>query len=60
MERSGSTVSALQVVSEGNASLSLTGLKVADEGTYICTVTIGQFHAQQVVQLQIIRTYKML
>lgn len=55
MERSGSTVSALQVVSEGNASLSLTGLKVADEGTYICTVTIGQFHAQQVVQLQIIQ-----
>lgn len=54
-ERSGSSVSAEGVVSEGNASLSLSGLKVADEGTYICTVTIGQFHAQQVLQLSVIK-----
>lgn len=54
-ERSGSSVSAGAVVSEGNASLSLSALKVADEGTYICTVTIGQFHAQQVIQLNVIQ-----
>lgn len=54
-QRSGSSVSAEGVVSAGNASLSLSGLKVADEGTYICTVTIGQFHAQQVLQLSVIK-----
>uniref|UniRef100_A0A8C6WHM0 TAP binding protein like n=1 Tax=Neogobius melanostomus TaxID=47308 RepID=A0A8C6WHM0_9GOBI len=54
-ERSDSSVSAEGVVSEGNASLSMSRLKVADEGTYICTVTIGQFHAQQVIQLNVIQ-----
>lgn len=46
-----------QVVSEGNVSLSLSTLKVADEGTYICTVSIGHFHAQQVIQLHVIRKF---
>lgn len=54
-ERSGSWVSAEGVVSDGDASLTLSGLRVADEGTYICTVSIGHFHAQQVIQLSVIK-----
>lgn len=54
-ERKGASVSPEAVVSEGNASLSLSALKVTDEGTYICMVTIGKFHAQQVVQLNVIQ-----
>uniref|UniRef100_A0A3Q4G305 Tapasin-related protein-like n=1 Tax=Neolamprologus brichardi TaxID=32507 RepID=A0A3Q4G305_NEOBR len=45
------------VVGEGNASLTLTTLKVGDEGTYICTVSLGPFHSQQVIQLRIIRKF---
>ena len=56
-ERSGSNVDAVQVVGEGNASVTLTKLKIMDEGTYICTVSIGLFHAQQVIQLHIIRKF---
>nr|XP_046255194.1 tapasin-related protein [Scatophagus argus] len=52
-ERRGSSVDAVQVVSNGDASVTLTKLKVADEGTYICTVNIGPFHTQQVIQLHI-------
>ncbi|XP_024123610.1 tapasin-related protein isoform X1 [Oryzias melastigma] len=55
VERKGSSMNAGQVVSEGNVSLSLSTLKVADEGTYICTVSIGHFHAQQVIQLHVIQ-----
>lgn len=51
----GSSMDAAQVVGEGNVSLSLTKLKVMDEGTYICTVSLGHFHAQQVIQLHITR-----
>ncbi|KAJ0066333.1 hypothetical protein NL108_011148, partial [Boleophthalmus pectinirostris] len=54
-ERRGAWVSPEQVVSEGIASLTLSELKVEDEGTYICTVSIGQFHAQQVMQLNVIK-----
>lgn len=56
-ERAGSSINAAQVVGEGNASLTLTTLKVGDEGTYICTVSLGPFHSQQVVQLRIIRKF---
>ncbi|XP_015226207.1 PREDICTED: tapasin-related protein [Cyprinodon variegatus] len=52
-ERKGSMVDTAQVLSEGNVSMSLTELKVVDEGTYICTVNLGPFHAQQVIQLRI-------
>lgn len=52
-ERSGSSMDVGQVVSEGNVSMTLTKLKVLDVGTYICTVSIGSFHAQQVIQLHI-------
>ncbi|XP_033837031.1 tapasin-related protein [Periophthalmus magnuspinnatus] len=54
-ERRGAWVSAEQVVSEGNASLTLSDLKVEDEGTYICAVSIGKFHAQQVMLLNVIK-----
>lgn len=47
---------AAQVV-EGNASMSLTKLKVKDEGTYICTVSVGVFRGQQVIQLHVIRKF---
>ncbi|XP_059195536.1 tapasin-related protein [Centropristis striata] len=53
-ERIGSSMNASQVV-EGDASVTLTKLKVADEGTYICTVSVGLFHAQQVIQLSVIK-----
>lgn len=56
-ERKGSNVDAAQLLSEGNVSLSLTDVKVVDEGTYICTVSLGHFHAQQVIQLRIIRKF---
>uniref|UniRef100_A0A667X0Y8 TAP binding protein like n=1 Tax=Myripristis murdjan TaxID=586833 RepID=A0A667X0Y8_9TELE len=54
-ERKGSSVDAGLLVGEGNASMTLTKLKVSDEGTYICTVGVGLFHAQQVIQLHIIQ-----
>lgn len=54
-ERKGSSVDAAQLLSEGNVSLSLSDVKVLDEGTYICTVSLGHFHAQQVIQLSIIQ-----
>ncbi|XP_024861544.1 tapasin-related protein isoform X2 [Kryptolebias marmoratus] len=54
-ERKGSSVDVAQVFGQGNVSLSLNKLKVMDEGTYICTVSIGHFHAQQVIQLHIIQ-----
>lgn len=56
-ERMGSSMDAAQLVREGNASVTLTKLKVLDEGAYICTVSIGIFHAQQVIQLHIIRKF---
>ncbi|XP_018538263.1 tapasin-related protein [Lates calcarifer] len=54
-ERRGSSMDAAQVVREGNASVTLNKLKVSDVGTYICTVSLGLFHAQQVIQLHIIQ-----
>lgn len=56
-ERVGSSMDASQIAGEGNVSVILTKLKVLDEGTYICTVSIGLFHAQQVIQLQVIRKF---
>ncbi|KAI3361145.1 hypothetical protein L3Q82_013344 [Scortum barcoo] len=54
-ERRGTSMDVTQVVAEGNASVTLTKLKVLDEGTYICTVSVGLFHAQQVIQLHVIQ-----
>ncbi|KAM3614528.1 uncharacterized protein V6R79_015796 [Siganus canaliculatus] len=54
-DRTGSQMDAARVVGDGDASLALSTLKVSDEGTYICTVSVGPFYAQQVVQLHIIQ-----
>ncbi|XP_062394123.1 tapasin-related protein [Sardina pilchardus] len=51
--RDGASVDPALAVEEGNVSMSLTKLKVVDEGTYICTVTSGTFQTQQIVQLHI-------
>ncbi|XP_062393610.1 tapasin-related protein-like [Sardina pilchardus] len=51
--RDGASIDPALAVEEGNVSISLTKLKVVDEGTYICTVTSGMFQTQQIVQLQI-------
>ncbi|KAI9515373.1 hypothetical protein NQZ68_026106 [Dissostichus eleginoides] len=52
-ERQGSSVNASLVVGQGDASLTLSRLKALDEGTYICTVSLGPFNAQQVIQLHV-------
>ncbi|KAM6994702.1 tapasin-related protein [Tautogolabrus adspersus] len=53
--RQGSSVDATLLVTEGNASVTLTKLKVVDGGTYICTVSVGLFHAQQIIHLHVIQ-----
>ncbi|XP_068179239.1 tapasin-related protein [Antennarius striatus] len=52
-ERGGSTVDATRVVKDGDASVTLSDVKVVDEGTYICTVTVGPLHGQQAIRLHI-------
>ncbi|KAJ8354960.1 hypothetical protein SKAU_G00225270 [Synaphobranchus kaupii] len=53
VDRNGSSVDLALVVKEGNVSLTLTKVKVPDEGTYICTVSAGLYQAQQVIQLHL-------
>lgn len=53
--RAGASVNATRVVAEGDASVTLSRLKVRDDGTYICTVSVGPFHAQQIVQLHVVQ-----
>lgn len=48
-------MNATLLVAQGDASMTLNGLKVGDDGTYICTVSIGSFQAQQIVQLHVVR-----
>uniref|UniRef100_A0A3Q3WSA4 Ig-like domain-containing protein n=1 Tax=Mola mola TaxID=94237 RepID=A0A3Q3WSA4_MOLML len=45
----------LTIVNDGDASVTLTKIKVQDEGTYICTVSLGPFQAQQIIQLQVLQ-----
>lgn len=54
-DRKDSSMDAAQLVGEGNASLTLNKVLVEDQGTYICTVSLGHFHAQQVIQLNVIQ-----
>uniref|UniRef100_A0A3Q4BLC9 Ig-like domain-containing protein n=1 Tax=Mola mola TaxID=94237 RepID=A0A3Q4BLC9_MOLML len=53
--RTGSSVDAAAIVNDGDASVTLTKIKVQDEGTYICTVSLGPFQAQQIIQLQVLQ-----
>lgn len=55
-ERRGSSLNVTQVVN-GDASVTLTKLKVKDEGSYICSVQLGPFKAQQIIQLHLLRKY---
>lgn len=52
-QRMGSSMDVAQLVAEGNASVTLSKLQVVDEGTYICTVSVGLFQAQQVIYLHV-------
>ncbi|XP_054638928.1 tapasin-related protein isoform X2 [Dunckerocampus dactyliophorus] len=54
-DREESSVDAIQVVGQGDASVTLNNLKVTDEGAYICSVSLGPFHGQQVVNLQVVQ-----
>lgn len=56
--RTGSSVDAAAIVNDGDASVTLTKIKVQDEGTYICTVSLGPFQAQQIIQLQVLRKFQ--
>ncbi|KAJ3597475.1 hypothetical protein NHX12_000998, partial [Muraenolepis orangiensis] len=51
--REGSRVDVALLVAGGNASMTLRELKVSDEGTYICTINIGIFQAQQTIKLHV-------
>ncbi|XP_035261871.1 tapasin-related protein isoform X2 [Anguilla anguilla] len=53
VDRNGSSVDPALAVQEGNVSLTLRKVTVPDEGTYICTVGIGLYQAQQVIQLHL-------
>lgn len=55
-ERRGSSVNVTQVA-KGDASLTLAQLKARDEGSYICSVSLGPFHAQQIIRLRLFRRY---
>uniref|UniRef100_H3CRH5 TAP binding protein like n=1 Tax=Tetraodon nigroviridis TaxID=99883 RepID=H3CRH5_TETNG len=59
-ERRGSSVNLTQVVAEGDASVFLSNLKVRDEGSYICSVRLGPFHAQQIIRLHLFQPPQVL
>ncbi|XP_061919794.1 tapasin-related protein isoform X4 [Entelurus aequoreus] len=52
-DRGESSMDAARVVGQGDTSLTLNNLKVTDVGAFICSVFLGPFHAQQVVNLEI-------
>lgn len=59
IKREGSSVDSALLVADGNASMTLRKLKVSDEGTYICTVSVGSFQAQQTIKLNIHREFSL-
>ncbi|XP_037768403.1 tapasin-related protein isoform X1 [Chelonia mydas] len=53
-EQSTAHVDVVQLLETGDASLSLHGVGVGDEGTYICLVSTPQHQAQNIIQLQLV------
>ncbi|XP_069437546.1 tapasin-related protein isoform X9 [Ovis canadensis] len=52
-KREGATLEPGQLLTAGDASLTLPSLTLQDEGAYICQITTSLFRAQQVIQLDI-------
>lgn len=52
-KRQGATLDPDQLHMARNASLTLPGLTVKDEGTHICQITTSRYQAQQIIQLNI-------
>ena len=53
VKREGATLEPEQLLTAGDASLTLPSLTLQDEGVYICQITTSLFRAQQVIQLYI-------
>ncbi|KAM5254888.1 tapasin-related protein isoform 2-T2 [Hipposideros larvatus] len=53
VKREGVTLESEQQLMAGNASLTLPGLTLKDEGTYICQITTSLYQAQQIIQLYV-------
>ncbi|XP_069889961.1 tapasin-related protein-like [Dipodomys merriami] len=51
--REGAALDPTRLLAAGDATLTLAGLTLKDEGTYVCQVTTTAYQAQQVIQLSI-------
>ncbi|XP_068940553.1 tapasin-related protein isoform X2 [Petaurus breviceps papuanus] len=56
--REGAQLESRELLEAGNASLTLPGLTVRDEGTYICQISTTQHQAQQIIHLSLLETPK--
>ncbi|XP_036595400.1 tapasin-related protein isoform X2 [Trichosurus vulpecula] len=56
--REGARLESRELLEAGNASLTLPGLTLRDEGTYICQISTPQHQAQQIIHLSILETPK--
>ncbi|XP_008823651.1 tapasin-related protein [Nannospalax galili] len=52
-KREGATLGPEQLLTAGNASLTLPGLTLKDEGAYICQITTSLYQVQQIIHLSI-------
>ncbi|XP_022433082.1 tapasin-related protein isoform X1 [Delphinapterus leucas] len=52
-KREGATLEPQQLLTAGDASLTLPSLTLKDEGTYICEITTSLYRAQQIIQLDV-------
>ncbi|XP_027691736.1 tapasin-related protein [Vombatus ursinus] len=56
--REGARLESRELLEAGNASLTLPGLILRDEGTYVCQISTPQHQAQQIIHLSILETPK--
>ncbi|XP_051833307.1 tapasin-related protein isoform X2 [Antechinus flavipes] len=56
--REGARLEPQELLEVGDASLTLPGLTLRDEGAYICQISSAQYQAQQIIQLSILETPK--